>query len=254
MRKISIALSKGGVSKSTTSVAVAHGLANQGKKVLLVDTDDQGQVAFLLGLKAEKGLADVLNGDCSPQEAMIEARPNLWLLAGGRALSSVKRSIGKKEFGGEHTLAEALAPLEGSFDYIILDTSPAWDSLTINTLFYADEVLSPISLEILTLNSLQEFSSRLDSVQRYNEKISHAYILPTFADRRVKKSGEVLEMLKKHFGGKVCDPIRYSVRVSEAAGFGQSIYEFDKKSPAAIDYQKLVSRILEDEQRQKSNA
>ena len=93
MRKITVSLSKGGVSKSTTSVSIAHGLSQRGKRVLLIDTDDQGQISFLLGVKPERGLADVLTGDCTPQEAMCEARENLWLLAGGKSLSSIKRSI-----------------------------------------------------------------------------------------------------------------------------------------------------------------
>lgn len=247
MRKICVSLSKGGVGKSSTSVSLAHGLALAGRKVLLIDTDDQGQDAFLLGVKPNEGLAEVLNDNKAIKQVLLQARDNLWLLCGGKSLSGAKRMIGRKDFGGEQTLAEALSPLEGEFDYIIIDTSPSWDALTINSLFYANEVLTPVSLEILTINSLLEFSKSLSTVQRFNKNLSHRYVLPTFLDGRVKKSEEILTQLNHHYKDQLCHPIKYSVRLSEAPGFGQTIFEYAKTSTGAKDYQKLVQRILKDE-------
>ncbi|HEV2917063.1 MAG TPA: ParA family protein [Candidatus Babeliales bacterium] len=247
MRKIAVTLSKGGVGKSTGAVSIAHGLALHKRKVLLIDTDDQGQDAFLLGVEPPKGLADVLNEDTSAQEAIFQARPNLWILSGGKPLAGIKRSIGRKDYGAEQTLSEAIKPLEAQFDYIIMDTSPAWDPLTINSLFYATEVLTPVSLEILTMNSLAEFVDRLNSVKKFNKHLNHCYVLPTFHDGRVKKSAEILGQLKKHFAAKLCEPIKYNVRISESAGFGQTIFEYAPQSPGAKDYQKLIQRILKDE-------
>lgn len=247
MRKIAVTLSKGGVGKSTGAVSIAHGLALAKRKVLLIDTDDQGQDAFLLGMAPTKGLADVLNEDTDIKDALCKARDNLWLLAGGKALSGVKRAIGKKDYGSEQTLTEAMKPLEKQFDYIIIDTSPAWDTLTINSLFYANEVLTPVSLEALTINSLAEFVSRLEAVKKFNKKLNHCYVLPTFHDGRVKKTTEILAQLKKHFADKLCEPIKYSVRLSESAGFGQTIFEYAPTSSGAIDYKKVVERIMKDE-------
>jgi chromosome partitioning protein len=244
MRKIAIALSKGGVAKSTSCINLAHGLALKGKRVLIVDTDDQGQDAFLLGVKPQQGLAEVLQERCDADQAMLEVRNNLWLMAGGKALAAAKRDIGKKDFGAEHTLTTALKPLEGKFDYVIIDTSPSWDTLTINSLFYCEEVISPVSCEVLTLNALVEFSKRLESVKQYNTKLQYSHIIPTFLDLRVKKSGEILEQLKKYYKEKVSDPVRYNVKLSECAGFGKTIFEFAPSSPGAKDYQKIVERIL----------
>ncbi len=244
MRKLCISLSKGGVGKSSTCVSLAHGLALAGKKVLLVDTDDQGQDSFLLGVQPTYSLADVLNEDVRAEDAIYQARDNLWILSGGKALSGIKRAIGRKDFGAEQTLSQALAPLEGSFDFVIVDTSPSWDTLTINALFYCEEVLTPVSLEILTLNSLVEFSERLKSVQNYNKNLNYRYLLPTFWDRRVKKSSEILEQLRKYYPDIVCDPVKYSVRLSESAGFGKTIYEYAPSSTGAQDYEKTVQRIL----------
>jgi len=244
MRKICISLSKGGVAKSTTAVSLAHGLAMTGKRVLVIDLDDQGQDAYLLGIKPERGLADVLNGSASASDAMIEARPNLFLLAGGRSLSGAKREIGRKDLGAEQALSDALSPIEGKFDYVLIDTSPAWDTLTINALIYCTEVLVPVSLEVLSLNSLAEFSQRLEGVKKHNKKLKHTYLLPTFADGRVKKSKEILTLLEKHYKPILCSPIRYCSRISEASGFGQTIFEYAPKSTGAQDYKTMVEKVM----------
>jgi chromosome partitioning protein len=244
MRKICISLSKGGVAKSTSAVSIAHGLAMAGKKVLLVDSDDQGQDAFLLGVKPERGLADVLNEEATAEEALFEARLNLCILSGGKALAGVKRTIGRKDFGAERTLSEALSPLDGKFDFVLVDTAPSWDSLTINALFYCNEILIPVSLEALSLNSLAEFSQRLEGVRKFNPGLKHSYLLPTFADGRVKKSKEILALLEKHYAPILCSPIRYCARISEASGFGQTIFEYAPRSTGAQDYKSTVQRIL----------
>lgn len=243
MRKIAVFLTKGGVGKTTTAVNVAAGLARAGAKVLLVDTDTQSQVSTMLGLHPTTGLAQVIEGTLTAQAAAVEARERLWLLAGGSDLAGVKRLIARKDFGGEQTLAETLGPVESSYDYVILDTSPGWDTLNVNVLFYAQEMLAPVSMEVLTLQSLREFTKSVAGVQRYNAALTLKYIVPTFLDGRVKKSREILGQLTTHYGKQLCPPIRYNVRLSEAPGYGQTIYEYAPGSPGAADYQQLVERI-----------
>ncbi|WP_423224042.1 ParA family protein [Candidatus Amarolinea aalborgensis] len=247
MRKIAIALSKGGVGKTTTAVNLATGLALAGKRVLLVDVDTQGQVTKALGLQAGLGLADLVTAETSSPEALIPAREGLSVLAGGRALAGLKRQITRRDFGGEQVLSEALAPFEDQFDYTILDTAPGWDALTVNVLFYAHQVVAPVSLEVLTLQGLIEFEQSLTAIQKYHPALNLAYILPTFFDRRVRKSAEILEQLHSHYGARVCAPVRYNVRLSEAPGYGQSIFEYAPHSPGAEDYQALVERIMRDD-------
>ncbi len=140
-------------------------------------------------------------------------------------------------------LQQAMAPLEGRYDFVIMDTAPSWDVLNINAFFYAREVLAPVSLEVLTLQGLLEFEKSLAGVQEYKPELQLKYILPTFLDRRVKKSQEILALLHNYYGERVCSPIRYNVRLSEAPGYGQDIYEFAPGSPGAEDYQQLVERI-----------
>lgn len=244
MKKIAIALSKGGVGKTTTAVSLAAGLARAGKRVLLVDVDTQGQVSKSLGNDAAVGLAELVAGEASLEQACLPARDNLWLLSGGRSLAGLKRLITQKDLGGEQTLAEALAAVEGIYDYVVLDTAPGWDALTVNVLFYAEDILAPVSLEVMTLQGLMEFARSLVSIQRYHPDLTLRYILPTFYDRRVKKSEEILDQLHLRYSGVVCEPIRYNVRLSEAPGYGQTIFEYSPSSSGALDYQRLTEKIL----------
>ena len=246
MRKIAIALSKGGVGKTTTAVNLAAGLARAGQRVLLVDMDTQGQVAKALGLKPAVGLAEVVMDGLPPKQAAVESREGVWLLAGGRSLAGLKRVIARKDFGGERTLAEALSTLEGRYDLVLVDTAPAWDTLAVNALFYANEVLIPVSLEVMALQGMIEFAQSLGSIQQYHPDLVLRYILPTFMDRRVKKSEEILRQIQSYYGEQVCDPIRYNVRLSEAPGHGQTIFEYAPRSAGAQDYQRLTERIVQD--------
>ena len=113
-------------------------------------------------------------------------------------------------------------------------------------LFYASEVLSPVSLEVLTLQGLLDFSLNLLTIQKYHTSLALRYVLPTFLDRRVRKSEEILAQLESHFPEQVCTPIRYNVRLSEAPGYGQTIFEYAPHSPGAEDYRLLTERILAD--------
>lgn len=248
MRKIAISLSKGGVGKTTTAVNLGAALALQGHRVLLVDTDTQGQCASILGVSPAQGLAAVASHEIALGEALIEARPNLWLLSGGRALAGLKRLIDRKDFGGEQTLSETLSDdilsQAGPFDFLLLDTSPGWDALTVNALFCVEEVLAPVSLEALTLQGLLEFSESLKAISKYKTDLGLTFVVPTFLDRRVSKSGEILELLQTHYPTLLCDPIRYNVRLSEAPGHGQTIFEYAPSSTGAQDYSALAHTVL----------
>jgi chromosome partitioning protein len=246
MRRIAISLSKGGVGKTTTAVNIAAGLARAGYSVLLIDTDTQGQAGRALGLQPEIGLAELISGDTSPEEAIQEARERLSLLAGGRSLAGLKRLIDRKDFRGEKALADGLEQLDSHYDYILLDTAPGWDSLTVNVLFYADEILAPVSMEVLTLTGLLYFQKSIEAIQEYRPELELRYVVPTFYDRRVKKSEEILAQLQTAYPEQLCSPIRYSVRLSEAPGYGQTIYEYAPGTTGAEDYQTLVERIVRD--------
>ena len=245
-RKIGISLSKGGVGKSTTSINLASGLALAGFKVLLIDTDTQGQDSFMLGVKPKAGLTEIVTGELSLKECLTKARDNLWLLAGGKALAGVKRMIDRKDYGGEMTIAEALIPVDKIFDYVIVDTSPGWDPLTVNVLFYVNELLIPVALDIMALQGLSEFLRSISSIQKYRPELNIKYILPTFEDKRVKKTSRILKKIAKIYGERLCQPVRYNVRLSEAPAYGKTIYEYAPGCNGAQDYRELVRKVAND--------
>lgn len=241
-RKICVSLSKGGVGKTTTAVNLSAGLAMAGYKVLLIDTDTQGQSSFMLGKKPPAGLTELLTGELTPKETIVEARPNLFLLSGGRSLAGVKRIIDKKSFGSEWTLSEAMESLDKEYDYVIIDTSPGWDQLTVNVLFYATEVLTPVSLEVMSLHGLAEFTKNLHAIKKYKE-IDLNYILPTFLDTRVEQPQNIYRKLQSLYGDKVCTPIRYDEQLSRSPSHGETIFEFLPDGDGAADYSALVRTI-----------
>ncbi|HIJ35888.1 MAG TPA: AAA family ATPase [Deltaproteobacteria bacterium] len=247
VRRIAVSLSKGGVGKTTTAVNLAVGLTLAGKKVLLVDTDTQGQASFMLGVKPKTGLTELVTGELTPEETIYRVREKLSLLAGGRSLAGLKRLISRKDFGGEMTMSEALTPLENQFDYVIMDTSPGWDVLTVNAFFYINEVLVPVSLEAMTLQGLTEFLTSISAIKKYRQELDIKYVLPTFFDKRLKKSEVILEKLREIYGTKLCTPIRTNVRVSEAPASGKSLFEFAPGSPGAEDYRELIRKIVGDD-------
>lgn len=246
-RKICITLSKGGVGKTTTTVNLGAGLALAGHKVLLVDTDTQGQSSYLLGKRPSAGLTELLTKELPVEECLVEARKNLWLLGGGKSLAGVKRIIDRKSFGAEWTLAEALNPLNSQYDYILIDTSPGWDQLIINVLFYATEVLVPVALEVMPLHGLSEFLKSLGAIQKYRKEIHLKYILPTFLDARIKGPQRLYEQLKKLYPELLCTPIRYNESISEAPSFGKTIFEYAPGANVSEDYRELVRKISKDE-------
>lgn len=244
-RSLGVILSKGGVGKTTTSVNLAAGLAMAGYKVLLVDTDTQGQSSYMLGVKPEAGLAELVNKDIPPQKALYKARERLWLLAGGRSLAGLKRIIDRKDFGGELTLSETMAPFEPHFDYIIVDSSPGWDPITVNVLFFVQEILIPVSLEVMSLQGLSEFSKSLATIQKYRAELGINYIVPTFLDYKIPSRVDIYEKLKELYPNYLCTPIRYDASLSEAPAYGQTIYEYDDDSTGVVDYKALVRKVTD---------
>ncbi|MFZ5586538.1 MAG: ParA family protein [Thermodesulfobacteriota bacterium] len=246
MQRIVVSLLKGGVAKSGTAVSLAHGLALAGQRVLLVDTDVQAQCNDMLGVKPQRGLAEVIAGFADPLETLCEARENLWLLAGGNELAAVKMEIARREMAPEAVLAEALEHYEGGFDYLVMDTAPGWDTLLVNALYCSEHVLSPVSMEPVALSGLMRFEERLAIIKKYNKALNLRWIVPTFVDGRVKKTGEIMAQLEERYGPRLGPPIKYSVKLSEAPAFGRTIYEHDPKGQAAEGYRALTERVLAD--------
>lgn len=243
MRKIAVILSKGGTAKTTTAVHLSAALAYVGRSVLLVDTDSQGHITKYLGVEPDASILDVVNGRSADP---AQARPNLDVIAGGPAVIGVKDEIQRRKMRPEHLLNDKLSPIASRYDYMIIDCPPSFDDLTYNILFAVDEILAPVTLEPAALFGLVSFVEMLTPIQEYSS-VKIRYVLPVIYDRRTKQAGEVLEQLQGRFGRLVCDPIRADVRISEAPGHGQTIFEYAPTSRSAEDYTTLAQRVLNDE-------
>lgn len=257
MRKIAVAMAKGGVGKTTTAVNLAHGLACMGKRVLLVDCDTQGQVAKFLGEKPPFGLYEFVTERredglyIAKNNTIHPSRNNLWILDGGIRLVELKNWLGEQPREIRQTvLAQKLMPKEGTLDFLIFDCAPGWDVLSVNILMAANEVLCPVALQGPSLQGLKTFFRYLQSVQKLNLELRLKFILPTMFDRRTRHSHEIIEQLKKYFTRQVCDPIHHNVRLSEAPACGQTIFEYSASAQGAHDYQNLIERILNHGDRQ----
>jgi chromosome partitioning protein len=248
LRKIALTNAKGGVAKTTSCVNLGAGLALLGYRTLLLDCDTQGQVSKSLGVHAGEGLGELLQGEAGLGDVQIEARENLFVIAGGGSLSGAKRLISRRDMRSELVLSEALRSHARSglvgIDFVLIDTAPSWDVLNVNCLFYVEELLIPVSMEALALQGVGDLVSRVEQVQQYREdKILQWGIIPTFYDGRVSKSAEILEQLERYFPGEVWPVVRYNVKLSEAPGFGQHIFEYAKRSNGAADYSRLARRL-----------
>ncbi len=254
MRKIAVAMAKGGVGKTTTAVNLAHGLARAGASVVLVDCDTQSQLAGFLGVKPRYGLYEFVTGAdgrgrrITKSQALYAARENLWLLAGGMPLVELKHRLGEQPRDVRHAiLAQALVPKDDSVDYLIFDCAPGWDVLSVNVLMAAREVLCPVSMQGPALQGLKTFFTYLLSAQSLNPALRLEYVVPTMFDRRTKHSSAVLTQLNKHFKRQLCKPIGYNISLSEAALAGRTIFEYRSGSAGAAGYRNLIRRVAGDE-------
>ncbi len=240
MRKIGIANRKGGVGKTTTAVNLASGFSIAGIRTLLIDSDGQNHCARSLGAAGTAQLADLFEGQKVDPE---EVRENLFLIAGGRALSGSVRLLARENISPERILSNLMKPYENQYDFVLVDCAPGFDQLSINVMFYVDELIIPISMEYLTIVGTKSFLEEIEIIKKHRD-IKISYILPTFLDKRVKKTAEIMDQLEDHFQDKLTLPIRYSVKLSEAPAWKKNIFEYAPRSPAAADYAGLVKAVV----------
>jgi chromosome partitioning protein len=246
MRIVAVAMTKGGVGKTTTAVNLSHGLARRGHRVLLVDTDTQGQCAKALGVDYRLTLNDVLLGEAGLLDAAVPARANLDLVAADHHLTRAALAIARREKDGHRTLAEALEPARLRYDWVLLDAAPGVDAVAVNVLGCADDVVAPVALSAAALAGVEEFVHHVARVARHNRRLGLRYVLPTFQDQRTRQSREMMEQLRQRFGSRLCPPIRVNVELAEAFGRQQTIFEHAPSSRGAADYTAFLDMVEED--------
>ena len=248
MRKICVINQKGGVGKTTTAVNLAAGLSRNGRKVLLIDMDPQGNIADSLPTTTKYTLYDFLVGNCEYKDCVENLGKNLNVIRSNESLTKIGIYLANHP---KPTLAFKKKFLDiTGYDYVVMDCAPSLGLLNQNVMVYSDEAIIPVSTNFLSLNGLAVMSEAIKEINRhYNHSINVSLIIPTMHDARNKSNKEMLKRLQKEYLGLVADPIRINSKLAEAPEHKKSIFAYDSKSRGAQDYSKLTQRILEKEKR-----
>lgn len=246
---IAVTNQKGGVGKTTTAVNLAACLAYKGKKVLVIDSDAQGNSTSGLGVSKdniEYSLYDCLADSSKTKDAVIKTScRGLSLIPSLPELSAAEIELAGEE-NREHFLEKALDEVRDDFDFIIIDSPPALGMLTINIMTASDSVLIPIQCEYYALEGLSQLITSIKNIKKsLNKELEIEGILATMFDSRTNLSQQVLEEVKTHFPDKVFStPIPRNVRLSEAPSYGQPIIKYDITSKGAEAYFALAREII----------
>lgn len=245
---ISIANQKGGVGKTTTAVNLSTILAKKGKKVLMIDTDPQGNASSGLGINKDVNFSvyDVIINDVeienTIQQTMVknlEVCPSNINLAGAEVelVSMMSR---------EHRLKEKIDNQKDKYDYIIIDCPPSLGLITLNAFTASDSVLIPVQCEYYALEGLGQLINTINLVKKHlNKDLKIEGALLTMFDIRTNLSNQVVKEVNKYFENKVYKTvIPRNVRLSEAPSYGMPISVYDPKSKGAKSYDKFVKEFL----------
>lgn len=248
-RVICVANQKGGVGKTTTSVNLSAALASQGRRVLLIDLDPQGNASSGLGLKkyeyqdaniyhvliGEKTLPEVIRQSPTANLHVAPANPDLV----GAEIELVDTP--RREF----RLKEAMQPLHSQYDYVFIDCPPSLGLLTLNALASANTFVVPLQCEYYALEGLSQLLNTAGLVKKsINPELRIEGIVLTMFDTRNNLSHQVVSEIQSHFGDKVFKSIiPRNVRLSEAPSHGQPIIEYDSRSIGAVKYLELSQEL-----------
>ncbi|MGI6727466.1 MAG: ParA family protein [Anaerovoracaceae bacterium] len=239
---------KGGVGKTTTASAVVSGLADKGYKVLAIDLDPQGNLGFCLGAEYDNSptVYELMKGTIA-LEKIIQHRNGIDVIPSNILLSGAELEFTKT--GREYLLKKGIEPILKFYDYVIIDTPPALNILTVNAYTATDKLIIPMVPEILSLMGISQLRETIELVKnKYNPEIQVLGILLNKYDKRrllTKDVEEMAQIIAIELNTKVFKTkIRSSVAVAEAPAHGVSIFKHSPRSNSSKDYRKFIDELI----------
>ncbi len=249
-RIISVASQKGGVGKTTTAINLGACLAQESRRVLVIDIDPQGNASSGLGVNGNDqshSIYEVLLGHSELGQGILPTMlANLDLVPAGQRLSGAEVEL-VGLMARETRLRNAVAKVRDDYDYILIDSPPSLGLLTVNALTASDSVLIPLQCEYLALEGLTQLIAAIRLVQDHlNPALRIEGVLLTMYDARLNLSQQVAEEARKFFAERVYRTvIPRNVRLSEAPSFGKPIVLYDPHSTGAESYRELAREVLD---------
>ena len=252
-RIIAIANQKGGVGKTTTAINLGTGLAAIGRRVLVVDLDPQGNASTGLGIDRRNRTVssyDVLMGEATIAEAQVEtAIPGLSIIPSTVDLTGAELELidmPRRAYRLRDALADTVTDADESLDYVLIDSPPSLNLLTVNALVAAKSILVPLQCEFFALEGLSMLMSTIERIRKsFNANLEIQGVVLTMYDKRNNLSDQVAEDVCGFLGDKVYETIiPRNVRVSEAPSHGKPALVYDHKCAGSLAYMQLASEML----------
>lgn len=246
---IALANQKGGVGKTTTSVNLAACLADQGKRVLLIDMDAQSNATSGIGIdkaQIKQDIYDVLVNEVFLEDVILTTkRKNLDVVPATIRLSGAEIELAS-QFAREKRLADALLLVQDEYDYLLLDCPPSLGILTVNAFTACDSILIPVQSEYYALEGLNQLINTYQLVQKhFNPTLKIEGVLLTMFDARTNLGNQVVSEVKDYFKEAVYETIiPRNVKLSEAPSYGEPIVDYDANSKGAKAYEALAKEVL----------